>query len=125
MQLKLNHGYFKVYLHRLRHTETNLCTYKQKQTSEHLIVQCQNYETEQEELKQKLNQKTLSFKYLTKTQLNLTSLIKYIQKTLVATRKWQLDLMNLNLWQQKGEWGEVREMKEEEEEEEEKKKEEE
>ena len=78
MQLKLNHGYFKAYLHRLRHTETNLCTCKQKQTSEHLIVQCQNYETEQEELKQELNQKTLNFKYLIKTQLGLTSLVKYI-----------------------------------------------
>ena len=82
MQLKLNHGYFKAYLYRLKHA---IC--RQKQTSEHLIVQCQNYKTEQEELKQKLNQKALNFKYLTKTQFGLTSLVKYIQKTLVATRK--------------------------------------
>ena len=94
MQLKLNHNYFKAYLHRLRYTETNLYTCKQKQTSEHLIVQCQNYETEQEELKQELNQKTLNFKYLIKIQIGLASLIKYIQKTLVTTKKWQLDLVN-------------------------------
>ena len=116
MQLKLNHNYFKAYLHKLKHTKTNLYTCKQKQTSEHLIVQCQNYKIKQEELKQKLNQKTLSFKYLTKTQLGLASLVKYIQKTLVATRKWQLGLVDLDSWQQKGGWGEVREMEEEEEE---------
>ena len=118
MQLKLNHGYFKAYLHRLRHAETNLCTCKQKQTSEHLIVQCQNYKIKQEELKQELNQKTLNFKYLIKTQLDLTSLVKYIQKTLVATKKWQLGLIDSNLWRQKEGWGEVKEIEEEEEEEE-------
>ena len=37
MQLKLNHDYFKAYLYKLRHAETNLYTCKQKQTSEHLI----------------------------------------------------------------------------------------
>ena len=78
MQLKLNHDYFKAYLHKLKYTETNLCTCKQKQTSEHLIIQCQNYEIKQEELKQELNQKTLSFKYLIKTQFGLASLVKYI-----------------------------------------------
>ena len=60
-----------------------------------------------------------------KTQLDLASLIKYIQKTLVATRKWQFDLVDLDLWQQKEEWGEVREMEEEEEEEKKEKEEEE
>ena len=59
---------------------------KQK-ISEYLIVQCKNYKIEQKELKQILNQKILNFKYLIKTQLSLTSLIKYIQKSLVATRK--------------------------------------
>ena len=83
----MNYNYFKAYLHKLRYAETNLYTYKQKQTSEHLIIHCQNYETEQEELKQKLNQKTLNFKYLIKIQCDLTSLVKYIQKTLMATKK--------------------------------------
>ena len=87
MQLKLNHSYFKAYLHKLRYAKTNLYTCKQKQTSEHLIVQYQNCEIEQKEFKQKLNQKTLNFKYLIKIQFDLISLVKYIQKTLVATRK--------------------------------------
>ena len=116
MQLKLNYDYFKAYLYKLRHAETNFYTCKQKQISEHLIVQCQNYEIEQEELKQELNQKTLSFKYLIKTQLGLASLVKYIQKTLVATRKQQLGLVDSDLWQQKGGWEEVREIEDEEEE---------
>ena len=58
-----------------------------------------------------------------KTQFDLTSLVKYIQKTLVATRKWQLSLIDSDLWQQKGGWGEMKEIEEEEEEEEEEEKE--
>ena len=46
MQLKLNYDYFKAYLYKLKYTEINLYTYKQKQISEYLIVQCQNYEIE-------------------------------------------------------------------------------
>ena len=35
----------------------------------------------------KVKLEILSFKYLIKTQFNLTSLVQYIQKTLVAIRK--------------------------------------
>ena len=55
MQLKLNHEYFKSYLHRLKHADSILCRCKKKQIAEHLIVQCSNYWNEQEELKLKLN----------------------------------------------------------------------
>ena len=87
MQLKLNHEYFKFYLHKLKHADSVLCRYKRKQTAEHLIVQCSNYQYKQEELKLELNQLILNFKYLTTTNKELNALIKYLQKTLMTTRK--------------------------------------
>ena len=68
-----------------------------------------NYQHEQRILKHELNTSSLSFKYLMKTQRGLTSLVKYLQSTWVATRKWQLNLIDSEAWQHQGGWGEVEE----------------
>ena len=46
MQLKLKYKYFKFYLYKIKHADSNLCNYKRKQTVEHLIVKCLNYQYE-------------------------------------------------------------------------------
>ena len=109
MQLKLNHEYFKSYLYRLKHTNSFLCRCKRKQTAEHLIVQCSNYRYEQKEMKLELNQLILNFKYLTTTNKELNALIKYLQKTLMMIRKWQLRLTDIDIkqWQSEEEWEDI------------------
>lgn len=116
MQLKLNHGYFKTYLHRLNHADSNLCSCKRKQTPQHLVTECSNYLHEQRIMKKELNMSTLNFKYLMKTQKGLISLINYIQTTLIATRRWHLHLIDADAWQHQGGWGDIEEIEENEEE---------
>ena len=54
-----------------------------------------------------------------KTQRELTGLVNYLQSTWVATRRWQLNLIDSEAWQHQGGWGEIEQIEEEEEEEEE------
>ena len=111
MQLKLFYEYFKAYLFKFNHADTNQCNcrryYNVKQTAEHLVVECSNYAAEQQAMKLELNQSVLNFKYLLTTEKGLNVLIKYIQKTLIATRKWQLNLTNSENWQHQERWGEI------------------
>ena len=60
-----------------------------------------------------------------KSQKKLTKLVKYLQSTQVATRKWQLNLIDSEAWQHQRGWEEIEDKDEEEEEEEEKEEEEE
>ena len=103
MQLKLRHKYFKFYLYKIKHTDFNLYSCKKKQIAEHLIIKCLNYQYKQSKLKYELNTSLLNFKYLMKTQRELTELIKYLQSTWVAIRKWQLNLTDSEAWQHQGE----------------------
>ena len=51
-QIKLGHGYFKLYLERLPAYDTNLCNVcKVKQTPEHILLNCRIYKAEQKTLK--------------------------------------------------------------------------
>jgi hypothetical protein len=51
--MKIGHGYFKSYLHRLSDYDNKKCheTCNKDQTSEHLLTACQYFKKEQSELK--------------------------------------------------------------------------
>ena len=103
MQLKLSHEYFKVYLFKFNYADINQCNcrkyYNVKQTAEHLVIKYSNYAAEQQVMRSELNQSMLNFKYLMITEKGLNVLIKYIQKILTATRKWQSNLTDAEDWQ--------------------------
>ena len=44
----------------------------------------------------------------------MTGLIKYLQSTWVAIRKWQLNLIDSEAWQHQGGWEEIEQIEEEE-----------
>ena len=71
------------------------------------MIECSNYQKEQRQIKFELNVLTLNFKYLMKTQQGLINVIKYLESTWVATRRWQLNLIDYKKWQQQGSWGEI------------------
>ena len=60
-----------------------------------------------------MNTSSLNFKYLIKTQRELTELIKYLQSTWVATRRWQLNLTDSEAWQHQGGWEVIEQIEEE------------
>jgi hypothetical protein len=91
MQLKLGHGYFKSYLHRLPNYDTKICQFcKTTENPEHLILHCRRYAQIRSKIKldKKLNQ--LSLKILFSTKSGLDFLFEYLKKTGIATRKWLL-----------------------------------
>jgi len=55
IQLKMRHDYFKSYLHRLSENNLNKCyeICNASQTSEHLLLNCKHYRSEQIKLKKK------------------------------------------------------------------------
>jgi hypothetical protein len=55
IQLKMKHDYFKSYLHRLSKNNLNKCyeICNASQTSEHLLLNCKHYRSEQIKLKKK------------------------------------------------------------------------
>ncbi len=55
IQLKMKHDYFKSYLHRLSENNSNKCyeICNASQTSEHLLLNCKHYRSEQIKLKKK------------------------------------------------------------------------
>jgi len=77
MQIKIDHGYFKFYLHRLPDYDSKKCheTCTKNQTSEHLLTVCQYFRKDQTELKNQLR------------AVNLPYTAKMLFSTKVATRK--------------------------------------
>jgi hypothetical protein len=91
MQLKLGHGYFKSYLHRLFKYDSKICQFcKTTENPEHLILHCRRYAQIRSKIKsdKKLNQLSLKMLFSTKTGLNF--LYEYLKTTGIATRKWLL-----------------------------------
>ena len=60
-------------------------------------------------MKLELNQSILNFKYLTTTNKELNALIKYLQRTLMTIKKWQLRLTDINIekWQSERDWEDI------------------
>ena len=60
-----------------------------KQTVEHVLLHCQNYDKEIKQLKKALNS-TINMEILFNTKNGLVNLIKYLKITKIATRQWLL-----------------------------------
>jgi hypothetical protein len=94
IQLKLGHGYFKSYLQRLPEYESNNChchTF-QSQSPDHLLFNCPNYNEERNNTINNLNRSERTIKNLFQTDNGRQKLIEYLQKTIIATRNWLLNL---------------------------------
>ena len=107
MQMKFGHGYFRSYLHRSKDYNSSKCTgrYNERQTPEHLLMNCIYYSNEILNMKQNIDT-TITLKMLFNTRIGNNILIKFIVDNKIATRKWilgQLDDENLET----GGWGEI------------------
>lgn len=89
MQLKLGHGYFKLYLTQLpdylskkhyRHCHGN-------QNLEHLLTKCIYFVDQQLVLIQNIKPLLTTLKTLYKTNVGVKNLVKYLKSTKLATRK--------------------------------------
>ena len=89
--MKIGHGYFKSYLHRLSDYDNKKCheTCNKDQTSEHLLTACQYFKKEQFKLKNQLRKINLSYTakvlFTIKKEIKVTLL--FLKKTKVTTRK--------------------------------------
>ncbi len=94
IQLKMEHGYFKSYLHRLSENNSNKCyeICNARQTSKHLLLNCRHYRAEQIKLKKKAqlkNTDTILTLFIIKIERIAT--LEYLKNTRIATRKWLLE----------------------------------
>lgn len=89
-QLKIGHGYFKSYLHRLGHSETNTCSCGIKETPEHLLLTCSKLAAERRSLRTELKGIALSLPVLLHTSIGIEKTMAFLKSTGIATRKWHL-----------------------------------
>jgi len=94
IQLKMGHGYFKSYLHRVSEDNSKKCygICNASQTSEHLLLNCKHYRPEQIKLKEKAQLKnTDTILTLFVTKIGRIATLEYLKNTRIATRKWLLE----------------------------------
>jgi hypothetical protein len=92
MQLKLGHGYFRSYLVNLPDWESDECSECScLENPEHLLLLCSKFTEIREEIKAELSIELVNMKFLFNTKVGQEFLIKYIQKTKVATRESLLE----------------------------------
>ena len=114
-QIKLGHGYFKLYLERLPAYNINLCNVcKVKQTPEHMLLNCRIYKAEQKTLKNAVLQlkpksgsesnSKLSLKRLLCTGEGIRNTLAFLDQTKSATRKWVLGEIEE---EEEAEWGNI------------------
>jgi len=89
-QLKLGHGYIKSYLYRLGHSENDLCRYRKKETTEHLLLGCKELAAARKELQEELQGTRLSLGLLLHTKTGIEKTLGFLKKTGIVTRRWHL-----------------------------------
>ena len=90
IQLKTRHDYFKSYLHWLSENNSNKCyeICTASQTSEHLLLNCKHYRSEQIKLKKKAQLKNTDIILtLFIIQIDRNTTLKYLKNTWIAIRK--------------------------------------
>ncbi len=88
IQLKMRHDYFKSYLHRLSENNSNNAS----QTSEHLLLNCKHYRSEQIKLKEKTQLKNTDIILtLFVIKIGRIATLEYLKNTRIATRKLLLE----------------------------------
>ncbi len=94
IQSKMRHNYFKSYLHRLSENNSNKCyeICNASQTSEHLLLNCKHYRSEQIKLKKKTQLKNTDIILtLFIIKIERIATLEYLKNTRIATRKWLLE----------------------------------
>ncbi len=95
IQLKMRHDYFKSYLHRVSENNSNKCyeICNASQTSEHLLLNCKHYRSEQIKLKEKTQLKNTDIILtLFIVKIERIATLEYLKNTRIATRKWLLEM---------------------------------
>jgi ribonuclease HI len=89
-QLKLGHCYAKAYLARFGKADSDRCSCGAVQTREHLLLSCKWYRLERRELQNDIGEKELTLRLLLQTKKGIAATLCFLEKTKIATRKWQL-----------------------------------
>jgi len=89
-QLKLGHCYAKAYLARFGKADSDRCSCGAVQTREHLLLSCKWYRLERRELQNDIGEKELTLRLLLQTKKGIAATFCFLEKTKIATRKWQL-----------------------------------
>ena len=94
-QLKLGHGYLKSYLHRLGHTESDLCRCGRRETPAHLLLSCKEagVAKARAKLRDEIKGARLSLPLLLHTKIGIEKTLEFLQQTRICTRKWHLERM--------------------------------
>ena len=82
--LLFGHGYLKGYLKRIGKTDEDQCQCGRKETPEHLIFACPRYRGH----RPRALREAFNLEEVHKTKPGRKALIKYLQDTKIATRKW-------------------------------------
>ena len=90
-QLKLGHGYLKSYLHRLGHSESDLCQCGKRETAEHLLLRCKILAAARSRLRDRLQGTRLSLRILLHTKVGIEKTLTFLKETGIVTRKWHLE----------------------------------
>ena len=92
-QLKLGHGYIRSYLHRLGHTDSDLCSCGKKETAAHLLLSCKEagLANARAKLRDGLKGARLSLPLLMHTKIGIEKTLDFLKNTRLCTRKWHLE----------------------------------
>jgi len=90
-QLKLGHGYFKSYLYRLSHSDSDTCSCGKRETPEHLLLSCSELHTARKQLMVDLKSTRLSLPLLLHTKIGIKKTLVFLKAIGIATRKWHLE----------------------------------
>ncbi len=86
----MKHDYFKSYLHRVSENNSKKCyeICNASQTSEHLLLNCKHYRSEQIKLKEKTQLKNTDIILtLFVIKIERIATLEYLKNTRIATRK--------------------------------------
>ncbi|KAJ8063301.1 hypothetical protein OCU04_008531 [Sclerotinia nivalis] len=85
-QLKINHGYFKLYLQRFGISANNKCRYRKRETLDHLLLNCPLYKKAKRKLKENNPSFKFTIKYLLHTKTGIIKTLEFIDTTRIAIR---------------------------------------
>jgi len=95
VQLKLAHGYFRSYLSRLPEYDSKICPNcdsNQNETPHHVILDCPSQSDIRKRTIRKLDIQDQNLRNLFLTNRGQDQLIKFLEESKIATRKWLLRL---------------------------------
>jgi hypothetical protein len=87
--LKLGHGYIRSYLHRLGHTDNDLCRCGKRETTTHLLLSCKEagIAKARAKLRNKMKRARLSLPLLIHTKIGIEKTLDFLKNTRLYTRK--------------------------------------